>query len=182
MDRLWAPWRMPYILAEADKREVGGCIFCDLPAQGADRHRENLILACGQRALVILNRYPYTNGHLMVVPRAHVADPSLLAVEDYRVVTELLRRTTAALRQAVSPHGLNLGMNLGRVAGAGIDEHCHYHVVPRWSGDTNFIAVTGDTKVISEGLLETYDRIAPYVADLAAAVERDAGLTGQGAP
>ena len=165
---------MSYILAEANRREPGGCIFCDLPCDGlADQRRENLILSCGQRAFVIMNRYPYNNAHVMVVPRTHVADPSLLEALDYRVVTELLRRTTAALRQAVRPHGVNLGMNLGRTAGAGIDEHCHYHLVPRWDGDTNFMPVVGGVKVVSEGLMETYDRLLPFIAELAPKVEEE---------
>jgi ATP adenylyltransferase len=178
MERLWAPWRMTYILSEADKqrRQVrDGCIFCDLPAEGPERFRDNLILCCGDRALVMLNRYPYNNSHLMVVPRHHVPDPSQLAEHDYWVLSEILRRSTALLTQVVHPHGINLGMNLGRTAGAGIDEHCHYHLVPRWDGDTNFMPVVGGTKVISEGLTASYDRLQPVFADLARAVEEALG-------
>jgi ATP adenylyltransferase len=173
MERLWAPWRMTYILAEANKKTKNGCIFCDLPAEGVEAQRENLILSCGSRVFIIMNRYPYNNAHLMVVPRLHLADPSGLPDQDYRLATELLRRTTAALKQAVCPHGVNLGMNLGRTAGAGIDEHCHYHLVPRWDGDTNFMPVVGGAKVISEGLLETYDRLLPFFAELAPRVEEE---------
>jgi ATP adenylyltransferase len=164
---------MSYILAEANESAPSGCIFCDLPARGPEHFRDNLILSCGQQALVMMNRYPYNNAHLMVVPRQHQPDPSCLADADYRVLAELLRRTTAVLLQAVHPHGLNLGMNLGRTAGAGIDSHCHYHLVPRWNGDTNFMPVVGGVKVISEGLLETYDRLLPFVADLAPQVEQE---------
>jgi ATP adenylyltransferase len=113
-----------------------------------------------------MNRYPYNNGHIMVIPRAHAADPAELSEEDYRATTDLLRRATAALRAALSPHGFNLGMNLGRVAGAGIDRHCHYHVVPRWSGDTNFMPVVGDVKVLSEAVAATYERLLPHFASL----------------
>jgi len=164
---------MSYILGEANKVSEPGCIFCELPAQGPARFRENLILCCGERAFVILNRFPYNNAHLMVVPRSHVADPSLLPEAEYRVLSELLRRTTARLRQAVKPHGINLGMNLGRTAGAGIDEHCHYHLVPRWDGDTNFMPVVGGAKVISEGLNQTYDRLQPVFEGLAAELEEE---------
>jgi len=174
MERLWAPWRMPYILSEAEREgssQRRGCIFCDLPAEGAERARENLILACGDRAFVIMNRYPYNNGHVMVVPRRHVSDPSLLPGPDYWVVAELVRQAAAALGQAVAPHGINIGMNLGRTAGAGIHEHCHFHLVPRWDGDTNFMPIVAGAKVISEGLLQTYDRLLPHVRELVAAIE-----------
>ncbi len=173
MERLWAPWRMTYILSEVEKKEQHGCIFCDLPAQGPEQYRENLILSCGERVCLIMNRYPYNNAHLMVVPRMHVSDPSLLPPWDYHLLTELLRRTTATLKDATRPHGINLGMNLGRTAGAGIHEHCHYHLVPRWDGDTNFMPVVGGTKVISEGLLETYDRHFETFKDLAEGVEQE---------
>ncbi len=109
----------------------------------------------------MMNKFPYNNGHLMVIPRAHVADPADLSPVENAATGELLRRTTTLLRSALGAHGFNLGMNLGRVAGAGIDQHCHWHVVPRWNGDTNFMPVTGDVKVLSEHLLGTYDRLLP---------------------
>jgi ATP adenylyltransferase len=177
-DRLWAPWRMAYIL-EASGKKPAGCIFCDLPAEGEDRRRENLILTCGERCFVIMNRYPYTNGHLLVVPRAHVAEPSLLDARDHGVLAELLRRSTRLLIQTLDAHGMNLGMNIGRVAGAGIEEHCHYHLVPRWNGDTNFMSAVADARVVSEGLLAGYDRLRGAFADLAPEVERE--LLGGGA-
>lgn len=180
MERIWAPWRMVYILAEADKKEGRGCIFCDLPAEGGSQQRENLILSCGQRCFLILNRYPYNNGHLLVVPRVHVPDPSLLDHGDYQLLSEVLRQATSALGEATQPHGINLGMNLGRTAGAGIDEHCHYHLVPRWDGDTNFMPVVGEVKVISEGLLETYDRLFPFLKDIVPDVERAMGAAREG--
>lgn len=160
MDKLWAPWRMAYILSAEET--AGECIFCRFPAEGAEHLRRHLILHCDSRAFVILNKFPYNNGHLMVVPRAHVAMPEELGDEDYQALGCLLRQTVRLLREAVSPHGFNLGMNLGRVAGAGIDAHCHWHVVPRWSGDTNFMPVVGDVKVLSEQLEATYDRLLPY--------------------
>src|SRR5207248_816232 len=116
-------------------------------------------LHSNERAFVMMNKYPYGNGHVMVIPRAHVADPAELNEEDYRATTELLRRTTTVVKSALSAQGANLGMNLGRIAGAGIDKHCHYHVVPRWSGDTNFMPVIGDVKVLSEAVAATYERL-----------------------
>lgn len=166
MDTLFTPWRMEYI--RSSKGE--GCIFCEMLDL---EDREALILRRGRHAFLVLNRYPYNNGHLMVVPRRHVADPTELDANDYRLLTELLRRATDALRRAVHPHGINLGMNLGRTAGAGIEQHCHYHLVPRWDGDTNFMPVVGAAKVISEDLWATWDRLHPLFGDLAAEVEKE---------
>ena len=158
MERLWAPWRMAYILSGDEKADE--CIFCAFPAR--DRNREDLVLRVEEHAFVMMNKFPYNNGHLMVIPRRHVADPAGLTVEENAATAELLRKTTTLVREALGAHGFNLGMNLGRVAGAGIDQHCHWHVVPRWNGDTNFMPVTGDVKVLSEHLLGTYDRLKPY--------------------
>lgn len=163
MDRLWAPWRMTYILGEA---EDPGCIFCRYPTQGPSCFEEHQILCSGERAFAIMNRYPYNNGHLMVVPRAHVADLSALSAEDYQATCELLRQSIAIVQRELGAHGVNVGMNLGRVAGAGIDQHCHFHVVPRWNGDTNFMPVIGDVKVLSEHVLGTYHRLLPAFASL----------------
>ena len=167
MDHLWAPWRMAYILSGEELRD--GCVFCTLPARGVERHRESLILVAGAAAFVIMNRFPYNNGHIMVVPHRHVGDPADLPVEEYQACTELVRRATRTLRDVLGAHGANLGMNLGRVAGAGIEHHCHWHIVPRWNGDTNFMPVIGETKVMSEHLDATYDRLRPHFASLAAA-------------
>ncbi len=166
MDRLWAPWRMAYILSGDEVSDA--CIFCQFPSEGPAKFRAHGILCATERAFAIMNKYPYNNGHVMVVPRAHVPDPSALSDEDYRDTTELLRRTTAAVRAALGAQGFNIGMNLGRVAGAGIDRHCHYHVVPRWNGDTNFMPVTGDVKVLSEAVADTYERLVPHFAALGA--------------
>ena len=175
MDRLWAPWRSKYILgfAKEDKPRTGGCIFCDLPAQGADAYRKNLIYAVGQRALIIANRFPYNSGHIMVVPTQHVDDPAALDAADYRVLTEVLRRASIALRQVLKPDGLNVGMNIGKSAGAGIAAHCHYHLVPRWSGDTNFMPVIGEARVLSVSLEENYDQLYPALRGLVAEVEAE---------
>jgi ATP adenylyltransferase len=136
-----------------------GCIFCDLPR--STRDRENLVLGRTQHCFAILNRYPYNNGHLMVVPRAHAGDLAALPREEADELSEMLRTAVRLVGQAYGAQGYNLGMNLGRVAGAGIADHLHWHVVPRWNGDTNFMPVVGDTKVMIEHLQESWDRLRP---------------------
>ncbi len=155
MEKLWAPWRMEYILQE----KPGGCIFCDKPRQ--DRDRDNLILHRGADCFVIMNFYPYNNGHLMVVPYRHTADLAALTAAEQSEMMALLGRCTTILTQQLKPHGFNIGMNLGRTAGAGIDDHLHFHIVPRWNGDTNFMPITGHTKVLSQGLQESWDQLKP---------------------
>lgn len=149
---------MTYILGGDD---AGTCIFCSYPAAGAAHYEEHQILCVTPHAFAIMNRYPYNNGHLMVVPREHTADLMALSAEAYQGTCELLRQSVALVKQELGAHGVNLGMNLGRVAGAGIDQHCHFHVVPRWNGDTNFMPVVGDVKVLSEHVLGTYQRLRP---------------------
>lgn len=158
MKRLWAPWRLRYI-QQLDKGEED-CIFCCKPGECNDR--ENLIVYKGECCFVIMNRYPYNNGHLMVVPYAHTA--SLEGLDDPTVMElfHLVRRCTRALTEGFRPDGYNIGVNLGRVAGAGIDCHVHVHIVPRWNGDTNFMPVVGETKVISQGLMDAYDLLKKY--------------------
>ncbi|HEX9411491.1 MAG TPA: HIT domain-containing protein [Actinomycetota bacterium] len=157
MDRLWSPWRMEYI--EAAKGEPDGCIFCDLPAKGDDA--ATLILARGERAFVLMNSFPYNPGHLMVAPLRHTGDFEDLHDDELSDLDGLLKRSLRALREEMEPHGFNIGMNLGRVAGAGIPDHVHWHVVPRWNGDTNFMPVVGQTRVLPELLQETYRKLAP---------------------
>ncbi len=151
---LWAPWRIEYI-ENADRPP--GCIFCLKPREADDR--ANLITCRGKSAFVILNRYPYNNGHLMVVPRRHTAELSDLADDEKLELVELLIASQRALTEVMRPQGFNIGMNLGRCAGAGIAEHLHFHVVPRWNGDTNFMPVLGHTKVVSEGLEQTWAKL-----------------------
>ncbi len=157
MDRpLWAPWRMEFIAGE----KPAGCIFCTFPAEeGEEADRRNLIVHRAPRSFTILNRYPYNNGHVMVVPRAHVARLEDLGEADWADLQAELRRATAAVRAAYQPGGMNVGMNLGQVAGAGIADHLHWHVVPRWGGDTNFMPVLADVKVMIEHLDESWRRI-----------------------
>jgi ATP adenylyltransferase len=151
MKHLWSPWRLEYLT----KPTAEGCIFCRVAE--SDDDRENLVLLRGEQAFLILNRFPYNNGHFMVVPYAHV--PSLEDL-DGPVLTEmmlLLNRGLAALRASMFPDGFNVGANLGQVAGAGIEDHVHLHAVPRWTGDTNFMPVVGDMRVVPQTWLQTYD-------------------------
>ncbi len=157
MDKLWAPWRMEYILSAKEENEKSGCIFCQRIPQKDDR--KNLILYRGANVFVIMNKFPYNSGHLMVVPYQHTGDLQAIPAP---VLTELfttLQLCQQVLDEVMQPHGYNIGMNLGRVAGAGIEDHLHLHIVPRWNGDTNFMPVIADTKVISEALEKTYDKL-----------------------
>ena len=153
MDRLWAPWRMAYIMSTV-KDQDEGCVFCRMLAEDDDAR--NLILCRGAHAFVVMNLFPYNTGHLMVVPFRHIGEFSSLSPAEHLELVNLMSLSQDALRECLSPHGYNLGMNLGRVAGAGILDHLHYHVVPRWNGDGNFMSVVADTKVISESLHDTY--------------------------
>jgi ATP adenylyltransferase len=159
MERLWTPWRMQYIRSSSTEEESEGCIFCDLPEAGDDEG--SLILHRRSRAFVILNKFPYNPGHLMVAPFRHVGD--LAAVDDHELAeaSALVRDSVRVLGDGLEPNGFNVGMNLGRVAGAGIPDHVHWHVVPRWDGDTNFMPVLGETKVLPELLEETYAKLKP---------------------
>lgn len=152
---LWAPWRMEFIRAP----KSDGCIFCDFPAAPEREDRRNLVVHRSAHAFTCLNRYPYNSGHLMVIPRAHVAELSALEHAAFADLHEELRRAVAALSGALGPEGMNVGMNLGRAAGAGIADHLHWHVVPRWVGDNNFMPVLADQRVVPEALDETWERL-----------------------
>jgi ATP adenylyltransferase len=153
MKRLWSPWRLEYLTAPT----VDRCIFCH--AAQAAQDRENLVLHRGERAFLILNRYPYNNGHFMSVPYDHVPTLEELDPPTLTEMMMLLNRGLAALRRAMAPDGFNLGANIGHVAGAGIEDHVHIHAVPRWAGDTNFMPVVGDMRVIPQTWLQTYDQL-----------------------
>jgi len=156
MKVLWAPWRMTYI--RSPKKH--GCIFCEKPKEGRDK--ENLILHRGKKCFVMMNRFPYNNGHLMVAPYRHVADLESLEEEEMLEMMTLLSMSVRALRRAYNPHGFNIGVNIGKVAGAGVEGHIHFHVVPRWVGDTNFMPILSETRVIPELLMETYDKLLKH--------------------
>lgn len=164
MQPLWAPWRMEYILDTQDPAREEGCIFCLLPRAQADR--DNLILWRGRQAFVILNKFPYNPGHLMVVPYMHTGALDLLSPEALTDLMLNLRHAVDCLRRAMTPDGYNIGMNLGRTAGAGVPDHVHYHVVPRWEGDQNFMPIIAETKVIPQHLLRTYDQLAPLFGEI----------------
>ena len=148
---LWAPWRVEYIRSEKENE----CFLCQMFSEKTDR--ENLILFRGKTCAVIMNRYPYNSGHLMICPYRHVDDFADLTQEEDLEMCELTRRAITALRATMTPEGFNLGTNLGSAAGAGLKDHLHRHIVPRWAGDTNFMAVTGDIHVVPESLTATYD-------------------------
>src|SRR6267154_1012222 len=154
MDYLWTPWRYRYV---SEARNVTGCVFCDLPA--ANRDEESLIVLRGANTFVILNRYPYTSGHVMIVPFAHTADFPGLDTATTAEIMLLAQRVQAALEGVYHPDGFNLGMNLGRSAGAGIADHLHLHLLPRWTGDTNFMTSIGETRLEPEELRVTYDKL-----------------------
>jgi len=160
LDRLWSPWRLEYIL-RADREP--GCIFCkeSQPAESAA-----LVVFEGRACYVILNLYPYNNGHLMVVPRRHVGSLAALTPEEMTEAGVLTQRCERALTEAYQPHGFNIGVNLGKSAGAGVLDHVHVHVVPRWSGDTNFMTVVGDMRVLPESLGASAERLRPIFAAL----------------
>ena len=153
MEQIWAPWRIEYL--RMDKPE--GCILCDKPRE--DNDVANYILYRGSHNFVIMNSYPYNPGHLMVAPYRHVDSPEKLPDAELHEHYEIVRRCLSILRQVFNPAGFNVGMNLGRVAGAGIDDHIHTHIVPRWAGDTNFMPVLADIRVMPQALADTYRKL-----------------------
>jgi ATP adenylyltransferase len=154
--RIWAPWRLAYV-KDASKDIEEDCIFCAKPAQGDDA--ANLIVHRGEHCFVILNLYPYTNGHLMVAPYEHIGRLQELSPETTAEMMSLAQRAMGRLEEVYDPHGYNVGFNQGRVAGAGVEHHIHLHVVPRWGGDTNFMPVIADTKVMPQTLEQSYEAL-----------------------
>ena len=161
MDRLWTPWRLSYVTDASV--QAPGCIFCaalEAPAS------QPLIVHLGSRAIVMLNKFPYNNGHLMVVPHRHVGRLAELDHDELAEVMTLCQTSERVLAQLYAPHGFNMGLNLGKAAGAGIDGHLHMHIVPRWNGDTNFISVVGETRVLPEELPATATRLRAAFSEL----------------
>jgi ATP adenylyltransferase len=156
MDTLWAPWRQPYVTGSSPRTDAPGCVFCAAPNEPAEL---SLVVYRGTSNYVILNRFPYNIGHLMVLPYRHVPSLGDLSGSELHEFAELTQRAEAVLTGAFEPHGINVGINLGRSAGAGLREHLHLHLVPRWTGDTNFISVVGETRVLSEELPVTAARL-----------------------
>jgi len=163
MDRLWSPWRMEYLEAARDQEEPGTCVFCALLEAGDPEGAR--VLAREELAFVALAKYPYNPGHLLVLPVRHTGELEDVSEAEDAAIARLLHRSLRALREASEPHGFNVGLNLGSVAGAGIPGHLHWHVVPRWGGDTNFMPVVGQTRVLPELLAETYRKLAPGFAE-----------------
>jgi ATP adenylyltransferase len=153
MERIFAPWRIRYILAPKDE----GCIFCNYPRDNRDRDR--LIIHRGKKSFVMMNRYPYNPGHLLVSPYRHVGDITDLNEEELVDMMKYVRLSEEVVRKVMQPHGFNIGINIGSVSGAGMEEHLHTHIVPRWNGDTSFMAVFADVQVVPEALEETYDKL-----------------------
>ena len=153
---IWAPWRMEYI----QSAKSGDCFLCALLANNDDR--ESLLLNRGSLASTVINRYPYNGGHLMVIPNRHLADFEELTADEQMAISNQTQNAIRILKTVMKPDGINLGYNLGSAAGAGLKEHLHQHIVPRWSGDTNFMPVVGETHVMPQSLLSLYDQLKPY--------------------
>jgi ATP adenylyltransferase len=162
MDQLWAPWRLAYVAAPPKTHQDSDCFICHGLAASDDR--AHLIALRTSRSCVVLNRFPYNNGHLLVAPLAHKGQLSDLTDDELLDLQLVVRRMTGVLSEAIKPDGYNVGLNLGRVAGAGLPGHLHWHIVPRWNGDTNFMPVVADTKVISQSLDALYDLLASKIA------------------
>jgi ATP adenylyltransferase len=161
MDHLWSPWRLQYVLSN---KVESGCPFCEAPTLP---EQQSLIVFSGRTCYVILNLYPYNNGHVMVVPYRHVATFALLTTEELHEIALLVQRSEMALNEAYRPQAMNVGVNLGRPAGGGIPEHLHVHLVPRWTGDSNFMTVVGNTRVLPEELSAGAQRLRPIFQRLA---------------
>lgn len=169
MDRLWSPWRLAYVTGAAAP-SPSGCIFCDAAAASAGTDAsDSLVLGRSALAYVILNLYPYNNGHLMVVPSRHIGSLASATAEELGELMRFTRDAEIALGEAYQPQGLNVGINLGRAAGAGVLDHVHIHLVPRWTGDTNFMSAIGETRVLPEALGATVARLRPIFERLLAA-------------
>ena len=157
MQRLWSPWRSKYIASGVDAK-ADGCVFCRM-ASNADQDETNFVVHRGQHSFVVLNLYPYITGHVMIVPYLHTREFDSVAKEITDEMMDLAKRAQTALRAVYSPSGFNMGMNLGAAAGAGIADHLHIHMLPRWSGDTNFMTTVGESRVIPEALEVTYEKL-----------------------
>ncbi len=158
MKTMWAPWRMEYILSEKED----GCVFCK-----AVSNHDGLTLFKDNTTMVVLNKFPYINGHLLVAPLRHVSELSQLTRDEMGDLMATIERSVGILKQAIKPEGFNVGLNLGKVAGAGVEAHLHFHIVPRWVGDVNALAVFGEVRVVSEHLQATYQNLKPYFNKIA---------------
>lgn len=158
MEKMWSPWRSQYIESfKKEKCSKTGCVFCD--AQEDADSPESLVVYESELTFVVMNLYPYNNGHIMVVPRRHISDFKELTPEEHSEIMANVDKSIRAMDSVMKPHGYNMGANIGREAGAGIDTHLHFHLVPRWSGDTNFMPVIGEVKIISQELMECKEKL-----------------------
>jgi ATP adenylyltransferase len=157
MKTMWAPWRMEYILGDKEN----GCIFCKALSE-----QDNLTLYKGKATLVLMNKFPYINGHLLVSPNKHISTLDQLSKSEMGVLLKTVEQSVGILKKAMTPDGFNVGLNLGKVAGAGVEEHLHFHIVPRWFGDTNALTVFADVRVIPEHLMTTYNNLKPYFDEM----------------
>lgn len=159
MERLWSPWRHDYITNISSGQPVNACLFCEAQKHPAD-DAKNLIVQRGLHNFVILNKYPYISGHLMIAPYSHIGQLASAPKDVTDEMMDLVKRSQKALMEVYKPEGFNLGMNLGRVAGAGVADHIHMHLLPRWGGDTNFMSTLGETRVLSEDLSVTFQKLS----------------------
>jgi ATP adenylyltransferase len=178
MRNLWAPWRAAYVLGEAEA--AGGCFFCINPARAPEHFADDLVLSVTDDVSVMLNAYPYINGHLLIAPRAHVARLGDLAVGAHDALFRMVTAAAGVLEKVMAPEGMNIGVNMGQVAGAGVADHVHVHLVPRWNGDTNFMPVVAETTVLPQHLQATYAQLRPHFAALEVAAAGGAGGGGEG--
>jgi len=165
MEKLWSPWRSQYIDSIKENDKSPGCVFCEVSKLNVD-DLSNLLIDKGKLTFTILNLYPYNNGHLMVLPFRHTNDFSSVTLDESIEIMQKLQLAEQALKSVLSPEGFNIGANLGKVSGAGIDEHIHFHIVPRWNGDTNFMPVLGEVKVISQDLLATKEKLLKAYSEI----------------
>jgi ATP adenylyltransferase len=161
MNVLWAPWRMEYVTSAHEK---GKCIFC--PGDDRNQDRERLILYIGNHSIVLINRFPYINGHLLVAPLRHISSLDALSSEEKLNLIAMVEKSIGILNEVMNPGGFNVGLNLGRVAGAGVEDHIHFHIVPRWAGDTNYMTIFGEVRVIPEHIQATYRKLLPFFKQL----------------
>jgi len=157
MKVVWAPWRMEYVGSDQERE---GCIFC--PGHDRAQDEKKLILYRGEWSIVLMNRFPYSNGHLLVAPLRHISSFDALSQDEKLDLLNMVERSLSALKEVMDPAGFNIGMNLGKVAGAGVEDHMHFHVVPRWSGDTNYMTVLGEVRIIPEHIQATYQKLLPF--------------------
>jgi ATP adenylyltransferase len=176
-ERLWAPWRMQYV--SAARQKPAGCLFCQKARE--ELNAESMVLFRGEHAFAMLNAFPYTNGHLMVAPIRHTAEMNALTDAELLEIARFVRECVNLLQEAYHPDGFNIGVNLGRAAGAGIEDHIHWHIVPRWNGDTNFMPVLADVRVIPDSLENTYAKLYDVLRRLNGN-GTDTGPVGRGEP